>query len=244
MVGALRDHQSTSTAGTGRDPAAGQGHRGDVSTDRRRHVPRRRRRRGNYRFSVFGLGVLTSLARACRPRRHDTPGGHRIHARRRWPRRRRRRRPSVASPRASTGTAGATTATTADDHDPGARDGQPFPATTAAWPGWGSHGGPTARPSEHPGSAPRYVAVVAIDADTRTQRRRLHEPGRQRLPRDILHTAASASPTSSCRCRGTSVGPASTAVRVTVPACGAYFGWTEVPGAGTAVGAGGGPASL
>jgi len=30
------------------------------------------------------------------------------------------------------------------------------------------------------------------------------------------------------------VGPASTAVRVTVPACGTFFGWTDVTGAGTA----------
>ena len=77
------------------------------------------------------------------------------------------------------------------------------------------------------GTATRYVAVV-IDAQTGrsvlayTSRSapalRRRGPAAQRQPARA----------SSSRCRGSRVGPASTAVRATMPACGTYFGWTDV----------------
>jgi hypothetical protein len=100
-----------------------------------------------------------------------------------------------------------------------------------AWVGiaWGADCPATAGHSE---LATRYVAVV-FDADTG-------------------HSVLSYTSRSSVACSGPvqpptigrpselvsvpwqAVGPSSTGVRVTMPACSSYFGWTEVPGAGAA----------
>jgi hypothetical protein len=163
---------------------------------------------GAYRFSVLGLGVATVRARA-----ETGPAG-----------------PGTASSSTTAGTDGSTSSTNGSTIG-GAPARAPLPRYDArlAWVGivWG-----VGCPGSGAGSrgAARYVAVL-FDAET----------GGSALSYTSRSAPTCAAPV---RPAGTGrpaelesvpwelVGPATTAVRVTVPACGTYYGWTAVAGAG------------
>jgi len=199
---------------------------------------------GTFRFEVFGLGVVTLSPRESA----QTPTGTQPTTTSGVPSAVATTTTTGAANSAATSTtATATNGTTTTAGEPGTTG--PTGATTGstgtapptpplpryvdrlAWVGiaWGA-GCPGGTGGAAPGT--QYVAVV-LDAQTGAS--------------VLAYTSRGTPP-----CGGTiqppsvtraselvsvpwqPVGPASTAVRVTVPACGTFFGWTDVTGAGTA----------
>ncbi len=198
---------------------------------------------GDYRFSVFGLGAVTvstqvpmttttgpatattTSAAGAAP----TPQGN----------------TSTTSPSSTTATGGAptTTTTTATAAGPGATQSTAASAPQApgtgalpeysgrlAWVGiaWGmgcpAGGGGSRSPT-------RYVAVVF---DAGTGRSVIAYASRSAAVCSGPVVPASVSrPDELVSIPWQPVGPASTAVHVTLPACATYYGWTEVPGTGS-----------
>jgi hypothetical protein len=188
---------------------------------------------GAYRFAIIGLGVAT-ISPEVSTTSTTGPGT-----------------PSTLTHPTTTTTTSSTTSTTAPpttssgsgspSTGPSSTTSTLAPAPSApplpryvnrlAWVGiaWGADCPATAGHSE---LATRYVAVV-FDADT----------GRSVLSYTSRSSVACSGPVQPPTIGRPSelvsvpwqaVGPSSTGVRVTMPACSSYFGWTEVPGAGAA----------
>ena len=185
--------------------------------------------KGPYAFAIFGLGVVTVAARVENPTSPPPPSTG----------------PTTTVPPTTAPPPPTTTATTTTGTVPPPTTAPSSPAPSPlpiyrrrlAWVGivWGATqtcpGSTTTLPA--PPSTTMYVAIV-IDART----------GHQVL----AYTSGGSSP-----CTGATespvvtepnellsvpwqpVGPASTAVQIQVPACGHYYGWTQVPTTGGGV---------
>lgn len=188
---------------------------------------------GSYRFAVFGLGRATVSPEVSAPATTTTAAGGIT---------------STTTTTSATPTTSTTSTTTTTSADTGASTMSSSPAPTTsptipptptpttpplprydkrlAWVGiaWGSDC-PTP-----PGASPlatRYVVVV-IDADTGHSVIAYSSRSSAACGGPVLAPSISR-PTELVSVPWQPVGPASTAVRVTMPACSAYFGWTEVP---------------
>jgi hypothetical protein len=129
----------------------------------------------------------------------------------------------------SSAAASTTTSTAATPPVPAPTPPLPHYDSRLAWVGivWGA-GCPGSTSGPH--SPVRYVAVV-FDADTGRSAVAYASRGPASCNGPVVAPSVSR-PDELVSVPWQPVGPSSTAVRVTMPACSAYFGWTEVPGAG------------
>jgi hypothetical protein len=106
-----------------------------------------------------------------------------------------------------------------------------------AWVGitWGAPGACPGSTTTQPSSdaAPSYVAVI-IDARTGHQVIAYRSGGSSPCASGI-GTPVVTEPNELLSVSWQVVGPGSTAVQIEVPACGHYYGWTQLPAAGNAV---------
>ena len=204
---------------------------------------------GDYRFSVFGLGVVTvstqvPISTTTGPGTTTTTSA-----------------PSSGSTRpgtttttpvgSTTGTATTTTAAGPGSHavDGAPTDGRTAPRTAAlpryngrlAWVGiaWGIR---CPAGAVGPRAPTRYVAVV-IDAETGRSVLAYTSRSAAACNGPVLPASVSR-PDELVSVPWQPVGPASTAVHVTLPACGTYYGWTEVAAPSAEHGPGRGPGAL
>jgi len=202
---------------------------------------------GTFRFEVFGLGVVTLSPRVSA----QTPTGTQATTTSGVPSAAATTTTTGAANSAATSTTGTATSgppTTAGE--PGTTGPAGSSATTGstgtvpptppplpryddrlAWVGiaWGARC-PGGTGAAAPGT--RYVAVV-LDAETGASVLAYTSRG---VPPcgGTIEPPSVTRPTELVSVPWQPVGPASTAVRVTVPACGTFFGWTDVTGAGAA----------
>jgi len=200
--------------------------------------------RGPHAFAIFGLGLVTVAPRLERPAPTTTTTT-----------------PGSPAPSTTSSTTGPTTTvssptTTAPPAPPtttlpGVSPSTAVPLPTAvvptttlpryqnrlAWVGivWGAPDacpGSTTSPAPSPG-ATSYVAVV-IDAQS-ARRVLAYRSGGSSPCTGAATPAAVSEPNELLSVPWQPVGPASTAVQIDIPACGSYYGWTQVTGAGGAV---------
>ena len=199
---------------------------------------------GAYRFAVLGLGVAT-MSPQVSTHDHDRSGARPRPAAPPPTTTARDHRPRQATTTtgatSTTGTTGATSST-ATTGERATGFAAASPATTIAWRGWGSPGEPTARSRRAPRTRHPLRGRRHRRPD-RAQRARLHQPERRPCGGTVQPTDVSR-PTELVSVPWQPVGPASTAVRVTMPACGTYFGWTDVTGPGAAADPGRGAKAL